>query len=260
MGFYTVEPTLLPNLLLNRSTTVDPYEANHLYTDPLIPPSLPTLTLEAQGATSINTVSTGAKLPTMELSAMVGAIMTGLLSSPSLSAAASRPTLISLSEDLPPLELSSSTGARCGTLILPQMELSVSASGYIVGNLGLSMPGLSISATGSSTVLMSLDQDLPSLTLTVSMNGRVAGNLSESMPAFKITATGLPNEYGTLAASLPSLLLSAGAGHGASMTLDAEIATLIMQILASGASAGTGSASSASNASRFTDYVLRHVR
>jgi hypothetical protein len=54
-------------------------------------------------------------------------------------------------------------------------------------------------------------------------------------------------------------LLSSGTGYGASMTLDAEIATLIMQLAGSG-STGTGSGSTASNASRFTDYVLRHVR
>jgi hypothetical protein len=54
-------------------------------------------------------------------------------------------------------------------------------------------------------------------------------------------------------------LLSAGTGYGASMTLDAEIATLIMQLTGSGAT-GSGSGSTASSASRFTDYVLRYVR
>jgi len=255
---YGVFPGTLPTMRMSGTDTIS--YPTLIYTDPLIPTNLPALLLEAAFGARISTDSDGAILPSIELSAMIGSIMTGLLSTPSLSATASRPTLMSLSENLSPLELSSKTGARCGTLILPQMELSISANGYIVGNLSLSMPGLSISATGSSDTMMSLDQDLPSLTLTVSMNGRVAGNLSKSMPALMISATASANEYGTLAASLPSLILSAGTGHGASMTLDAEIATLIMQILASGASAGTGSASSASNASRFTDYVLRYVR
>ena len=259
MGFYTVDPTLLPNLLLNRSTTVDPYAANHLYTDPLTPPVLPALLLEVTVGAFISTDSDGARLPSMELSSLMGSVMTGLLSTPSLSATASRPTLMSLAAKFPALELSSRTGARGGDLKLPAMELSISANGYIVGKLSVSMPGLSISATGHTTTPMSLDQDLPPLKLTISMNGRVAGNLSEMLSALKITAEGRPNEYGALAASLPSLLLSSGTGHGSSMTLNAKISTLIMQIAGSG-STGTGSGSTASNASRFTDYVLRYVR
>jgi len=203
MGFYTVDPTLLPNLLLNRSTTVDPYAANHLYTDPLIATNLPTLLLEAAFGAFISTDSDGAILPAMELSSRMGSVMTGLLSTPSLSATASRPTLMSLSAKFPALELSSRTGARGGDLKLPAMELSISANGYIVGKLSVSMPGLSISATGHTTTPMSLDQDLPPLKLTISMNGRVAGNLSEMLSALKITAEGRPNEYGTLSESLP---------------------------------------------------------
>lgn len=254
---FGVFPGTLPTMEMSGTDTIS--YPTPLYTDPLIATNLPALLIDAAFGAFISTDSDGAILPSIELSAMIGSIMTGLLSTPSLSATASRPTLMSLSKSLPAIEISTSTGARCGTLTLPQMELSISATGYIVGTLNLSMPGLSISATGSTTTPMNLDQDLPPLALTVSMNGRVAGNLSEMLSAFRITAAGRPNEYGTLSASLPSLLLSAGTGHGASMTLDAEIATLIMQIAGSGA-AGTGSGSTASNASRFTDYVLRYVR
>ena len=254
---YGVFPGTLPTMEMSGTDTIS--YPTPIYTDPLVTTYLPALLIDAAFGARISTDSDGAILPSIELSSRMGSIMTGLLSALSLSATASRPTLMSLSGKLPAIEFSSRAGSRGGDLKLPAMELSISANGYIVGKLSVSMPGLSISATGHTTTPMNLDQDLPPLKLTISMNGRVAGNLSEMLSALKITAEGRPNEYGTLSASLPSLLLSAGTGHGASMTLNAKIATLIMQLAGSGA-AGNGSGSTASNASRFTDYVLRYVR
>jgi hypothetical protein len=91
------------------------------------------------------------------------------------------------------------------------------------------------------------------------MTGSVSGVLSKSLPALMIAAGASLNDYGNLDADLPSLIASAMAGHGSSITLDADLPALIMQIMASGGFAG-GPESVASNASRFTDYVLRHVR
>lgn len=279
MGLYTVNPTLLPNLLLNRSTTVDPYAANHLSTDESLPPSLPTLKLEVKAGEFISSIADGMKLPTMSLVGLVGAVtgpsvklkgkpkskvhndLAAFMPAMTLAGTITFENLMSLAQDIPGLQLSASTGIRCGEdLRLPEARLTASIADSVVGKLDLSMPGLSLVAAGSSAVILRLDQSIPSLVLTIEMTEHVTANLSGSIPALMISATALAEEYGILDANMPALILSSGTGYGSSMLLDAKISTLLSQMRGSGSSDGTGSVPSASNASRFTSYVLRYSR
>lgn len=270
-GASTADPARLPALVLNREgvqgllpvlqtglTDTISYPTP-LNTDPLNPTYLPHLELSAQGETFIYCLGDALSLPGLTLSARTGLGIVVDLPVPTLSATGSFIQSLNLDKPIPGLQLSAYTGIRCGTLKLPTLELEISGTGDLVGRLNLSMPGLTISAAGSSDVICTLDRRLPPLELTVTMTGSVSASLAKSLPALMIAAGASLNDYGNLDADLPSLIASAMAGHGSSMSLDADLPALIMQIMASGGFAG-GPASVASNASRFADYVLRHVR
>jgi hypothetical protein len=244
-----------------------------IYTDPLTTTYLPALKLSARFGTNIQCIAGGMKLPTMSLVGLVGAVTgTGGKKKQKLNLAAYLPALslegtitflrlMNLSANLSDLQLSANTGIRCSDdLRLPEARITASIADSVVGKLDLSMPGLSLAATGSSAVLLRLDQSLPPLVLTIEMTEHVTANFSSSLPALMISATGISEEYGILDATIPALLMASGTGYGSTMTLDAKISTLLSQMRGSGSSYGTGSGSIASNASRFTDYVLRHVR
>lgn len=270
-GASTASPSRLPALVLNREGVyyglLPVLEADSdnalsentsLATDPLYPTYLPALELSAQGETFLYSL-TGLRLPGLTLSVSMGLSVAADLPALTIAATGAYVQSLNLNRSLPGLQLDARTGIICGTLNLPTLELEISGTGDLVGRLDRSIPGLTISAAGSSDFLGTLDRRLPPLELTIAMSGTNAGTLSKSLPALMIAAGASLNDYGILDVDLPGLIASAMAGHGSSMSLDAELPALLMQIMASGGFSG-GPASVASNASRFTDYILRHVR
>jgi hypothetical protein len=249
--------SLLPAL---ETDSTDEIVSNSLGTDPLSPPVLPALTIEAQGETALSTVSGGALLPCIGLEIRVGYAVSGVLPVPEISASGSFIQALNLNGELPALSLDATTGIRCGTLTLSFPELSISGVGDLVGRLDRQMPGLGLSATGVSQNLASLTGSIAALSLSVSMSATGSGSLSKSLPSLQISASGSLNHYGLLDAALPGLLVSSGEAHQSSMNLDADLPTLIVQLAGHGASGIGGAGSTLANNERFADYVLRHSR
>jgi hypothetical protein len=154
------------------------------------------------------------------------------------------------------MECSALSGARCGALTLPAMEITGSASGLPL-TLSKDLPGLKITATGLAPNTGSLSKDLPPLAVTVSVQVAGTGTLSKSIAPLKISATGSSVGSGTLNRTLSDLGIEAEA-HCDTMAVDAYLSALIMASLATGGVIGAEAI--LMNESRFTDYVLRHAR
>lgn len=268
MGAATADPLRLPSLSLNRygvqfaqlpvleMSGSDEIYNNSLNTNALYPPNLPAIKLSADGATSIN--SYNLRLPGLSLSISVGFEVKADLPAPTISGEIIPIHSLTLDANLAELRLDSSTGIRCGEMRINPLQLEIEVSGYLLGSLDRIMPGLSLSASASSPWPANLNTTIPPLSITVSMTGTNSGSVDKSIPALTLSASASPNDYGTADFEIPCPIISATA-HQSTINLDVMMSALVLQTIASGM-AIDGLSATLTNTSRFTNYVLRHVR
>ena len=230
-----------------------------MWTSSVDPPKLPTPTLEAQGEVIISATAPSLRLPGLLLSMTAGfRCGVGRLADLGISATGSSAKPMNLDKRLPTMSLSARSGAICGDMRIPVPELTMEVIGDLVGRLTRSLPGFTISATGSSPFTGTLNKRLPPLSLSISMSVVTLASLVGTLPTLKLSGTASLNDYGTLNKKLPSIIVSSITGHRSSIDMAMVLPTLIM------ASVGTGGVDAGSgriyNEDRFEDYVLRYSR
>ena len=214
-------------------------------------PVLPALLCEAKVGERINLTGT---LPGISLTdARFGLVVTGDLPALGCSGTILSGSVGTLDKNLPSLECSGVFGIRAGTLKLPTIESEITISGDSLGILNKTLPGLVLSATGSATAGAVLDKNLPPLSADITISWTTSASLDKNIPPPLLTGTILCGATGTLSENLPALKAEIEILYGQSLTINADLPTLV---------AGTimGAISSASEVSRFTNYVLRHAR
>lgn len=241
-------------------------------TDTLSSPKLPTL--ELLGHTNYFLVTgkgrnrsyraTGAvfflDLPAMTISARMGSSLSSVLPNTKIDATVKSGAVGSLSKRLAAISLSASTGIVCGTLTLPDLELAAVMNGAVLCRLDKTIPGISISAAASTPFVANLSKSLPFPILDISMSTIGLGSLDKYLPGIRLSASFLAGQSGWVDADLPTLrLLVAATAHQSSMSLDGNIQPVIPGTVIGGGSM-SGPPPTMTNASRFTDLVLRYSR
>ena len=174
-----------------------------------------------------------------------------------VSATASHETQLTGSPKLPAMELTASTGIRCGTLTLSDLGLSATAQGGLIGTLDKRLPGVTLSATGYASKSASLSVDLPPLEASITIDAETFIALARDLPPLTISAAGSTQLPMSVSGTLPALELTA-TGKAGSMTLSGYIPPPIMAAIGLGIMMPGGNTIEATD--RFDDYVLRHVR
>ena len=250
------------NLLVDTGAIVSPsWHLSTLQEDGVSDPYLPSLELTAQ---TDYRITGDADLPGIQLTDM----RVGIRSNPEdpwLPTVSSTATMQSgqvanLAKRLPAMTLSAKTGARADALKLPTIDVTMEMTGGAnAGRLDKTLPDLGISATGSTPVPGTLDKDLPALTISAEASGTTTATLDKDIPGLKITASAISGASATLEANLPVVVMEYDEGSltGDSMSLDVDLPAIV-------AALGTGSIPGLSGTltadSRWTDYVMRHVR
>jgi hypothetical protein len=233
-------------------------------TDPLDPPWLPTLMIEAQSGIRITCYpEEGIPLPGLELEIRPGSKIEGNLPDLRASGTMTYDTLMSLDEKLPVMSAEGYFAARADDEgKLPDLRVDMSIVGDLRGTINQKLPALEISATGWTAFTGQLAKDLPALEISASMVGIITGQLVANLPALKIEAGILPGAVGTLEANLPTLKMQSGEATVTTMSIVATLPTLLSGSVGSGSDSGGvgGDAITMQDESRFTDYVLRHSR
>jgi hypothetical protein len=177
------------------------------------------------------------------------------------SAVMSKATRLSLNRVLPAMSLSANSGIRSGTLKLPTPTLTITSAGADKsGSLDKHLPGLTLSASASTPVLATLASDLPAITISAELAFVTTATLAKDLPAFKVSASALSGATITLSENLPAIVFDTDDDatlYGDALSLDAYLPTLLAAV---GSSGESGVAATATSESRWTDYVLRHVR
>ena len=225
-----------------------------LVTDPLSPPKLPVLSVEAATGVRGDTAGGGLMLPGISIEARAGLRIDGNLPVMELSASGSVVGSLELGERLPAMSISAQSGARADALTMPTMEISASAENHR-GSLSRTLPGVTVSATGSRASAASFAADLPPVEAVVTISAEVTASLDATIPPFLVSAAGSRANSGTLEGTLPALESSAAGGSN-QLTLDASLPTLVLQPT-SGDGPGSGVIELAT---RYDDYVLRYAR
>jgi hypothetical protein len=165
----------------------------------------------------------------------------------------------SLDRNLPTMQVEGHFGGRAEGK-LPDYEVDMSIIGDRLLSLDKIMPGWEIEAEGSTPFLLTLDKKLPVLRPTITTTFEMPLTLDASLPAFKITTDSLVGYLMALDRNLPAYKIEYDdvTGYSPDMSLDANLPTLVMTPL------GTGDTvlpiSLLVDATRYTDYVLRHAR
>jgi hypothetical protein len=128
-----------------------------------------------------------------------------------------------------------------------------------LGRLAKSLPGLNLTAVGSTPVVGVLDKRLPAVRLEAETLVDGHGRLDVNLPAIKAVSDALVGAGGVLSAVLPDLALDNTSGlYGDALSLDAVLPALVMGAVGTG-SQGT-SPGQLVDESRFAGVVLRYER